>query len=65
MKDARARKVDLLNNQKRQIERLQDSMYGLVSEQEMKDIEAQIQQKEDFIKELEAQIEDIDSKIGE
>lgn len=31
----------------------------------MKDIEAQIQQKEDFIKELEAQIEDIDSKIGE
>lgn len=65
MKDARARKVDLLNNQKRQIERLQDSLYGLVSEQEMKDIEAQIQQKEDFIKELEAQIEDIDSKIGE
>ena len=33
--------------------------------QEMKDIKAQIQQKEDFIKELEAQIEDIDSKIGE
>ena len=65
MKDARARKVDLLNNQKRQIERLQDSLYGLVSEQEMKDIEAQIQQKEDFIKELEAQIEDIESKIGE
>lgn len=65
MKEARARKVDLLNNQKRQIERLQDSMYGLVSEQEMKDIEAQIHRKEDFIKELETQIEDIDSKISE
>lgn len=65
MKEARQRKMDLMSNQKRQIERLQEAMYGLVSEQEMKNIEAQIQQKENFIQELEAQIEDIDSKIGE
>lgn len=64
MKEARQRKADLINNQKKQISRLQESMYGLVSEQEMKDIEKQIAQKEEFIQELEAQIEDIDEKIS-
>ncbi|HIW17807.1 MAG TPA: DUF349 domain-containing protein [Candidatus Faecalicoccus intestinipullorum] len=64
MKEARQRKADLINNQKKQISRLQESMYGLVSEQEMKDIEKQIAQKEEFIQELEAQIEDIDEKIN-
>lgn len=64
MKEARQRKLDLINNQKKQISRLQESMYGLVSEQEMKEIEKQITQKEEFIQELETQIEDIDEKIN-
>ena len=64
MKEARQRKLDLINNQKKQIGRLQESMYGLVSEQEMKEIEKQIVQKEEFIQELETQIEDIDEKIN-
>lgn len=64
MKDARQRKVDLLNNQKKQIASLQDSMYGLVSEMEMANIEERIAQKQSFISELESQIADIDEKLN-
>lgn len=63
MMEARNKKVDLINNQKRQIERLQNDMFGLVSEAIMADIQAEIDDKEDFIAELEQQIADIDSRL--
>lgn len=63
MMEARNKKVDLINNQKRQIERLQNDMFGLVSEATMADIQAEIDDKEDFIAELEQQIADIDSRL--
>ncbi len=63
MMEARNKKVELVNNQKRQIERLQNDMFGLVSEATMADIQAEIEDKEDFIDELEQQIADIDARL--
>ena len=63
MMEARNKKVELINNQKRQIERLQNDMFGLVSEATMADIQAEIDDKEDFIDELEQQISDIDARL--
>ena len=65
MIDARNKKVELINNQKRQIERLQNDMFGLVSEATMADIQNEIDDKEDFIDELEQQIADIDARLGD
>lgn len=65
MLDARNKKVELINNQKRQIERLQNDMFGLVSEATMADIQNEIDDKEDFIDELEQQIVDIDARLAE
>ena len=63
MVHARDRKLDLIENQKRQIKRLNDDMLGLVSEGTMASIQNEINEKEDFIKELEQQIADIDSRL--
>ncbi len=65
MLDARNKKVELINNQKRQIERLQNDMFGLVSEATMADIQNEIDDKEDFIDELEQQIADIDARLAD
>ena len=65
MSDSRSRKQEIIANQKRQIERLQDDMFGLVSEAEMADIQTQIEDKEDFIAQLEQEIADIDSRLND
>lgn len=64
MQDVRARKQELLNNQKRQLKRLQDSMVGLISQREVDDAEDRIEDKKDFIADLEAEIADIDAKLS-
>lgn len=64
MQDVRARKQELLNNQKRQLKRLQDSMVGLISQREVDEVEERIEDKKDFIAELEASIADIDAKLA-
>lgn len=64
MQDVRARKQELLNNQKRQLKRLQDSMVGLISQREVDDVEDRIEDKKEFIAELEASIADIDAKLA-
>lgn len=63
MQEVRARKQELLNNQKRQLKRLQDSMVGLISQREVDEVEERIEDKKDFIAELEANIADIDAKL--
>ncbi len=40
-------------------------MFGLVSEAEMVDIQQQIEDKEDFIAQLEAEIADIDNRLND
>ena len=65
MSDSRVRKQEIIANQKRQISRLQDDMFGLVSEAEMVDIQQQIEDKEDFIAQLEAEIADIDNRLND
>ena len=60
-----SRKEEQIANQKRQIKRLQDDMTGLVSEATVADLQDQVEDKEDFIKQLEQEIEDIEKKLAE
>ena len=60
-----SRKEEQIANQKRQIKRLQDDMTGLVSEATVADLQDQVEVKEDFIKQLEQEIEDIEKKLAE
>lgn len=63
MVDARTRKQELIANQKRQIKRMQDEMVGLLGQRAIDDMQVQIEDKEAFIKELEAQLADIDQTL--
>lgn len=63
MHDARARKNDLMLNQKRQLKRLQEQMVGLISDREVAEAEDRIAEKEEFIAQLEAEIADIDKSL--
>lgn len=63
MKDAADRKKEQIETQKRQIRQLSDRSNGLISQSEMDNIENQIADKEEFIKKLESQIEDIEKKV--
>lgn len=65
MEDARAKKMSLIENQKRQIRRLNDDMFGLVSEATMASIQEEIREKEKFIEELETQISEIDARLAD
>ncbi len=58
-------KQDQINNQKRQIERLNSDMNGLVSESDLAGIEEEIKDKESYIAQLQSEIEDIESKLNE
>lgn len=64
MKDAITRKQEMILNQKRQIKRLHDSMVGLISQREVDDVMDQIEDREDFVKQLEEEIADIENKIN-
>lgn len=59
------RKEEQINNQKRQISRLQEDMLGLVSEATIQDLQEQVEDREDFIKQLQEEIADIQSKLAE
>ena len=63
MTDIRNRKQDLLNNQKRQLKRLQDGLAGLLSQREIDEMQERIEDKNDFIKQLEEEIADIERKL--
>lgn len=65
MEEIISRKEEQIENQKRQIKRLQEDMTGLVSEATVADLQEQVEDKEDFIKQLETEIEDIQKKLAE
>lgn len=65
MVDARARKLDLIQKQKRQIKYLEEEMVGLLGQRAIDEAQEQIKDKEEFIKELEEQLADIDQKLAE
>lgn len=65
MQEVRARKQDMINNQKRAIKRMQENMVGMYSQREIDETEESIKDKEDFIKQLEEEIADIDQKLAQ
>ena len=65
MSAARGRKQELIANQKRQIRRMQDEMVGLLGQRAIDEMQEQIEEKEAFIAQLEAELEDIDKTLAE
>ena len=63
--DARTRKLDLIQKQKRQIKHMQDEIVGLLGERAINEMEEEIKEKEQFIIELEEQVQELDAKINE
>ena len=63
--DAKARKADMIANQTRQIKRLQQDMPFMYSERQMNEANEEIADKQEFIKELEEQIAEIDAKLND
>lgn len=64
MHEIRQRKLDMIANQKRTIQRLQNSMVGLLSQREIDNVTEEIEDRKAFIVELEEEIADIDKKLA-
>lgn len=64
MNDAKARKQDLLANQKRQLTRLENDKAKALGQVEIDELEERIKDKKDFIQELEDQIADIEKTLA-
>ena len=64
MQEARARKQELLNNQKRQLKRMQDGLVGLISQREVDEQNERIEDKKDFIAQLEEDLAELDAKLA-
>lgn len=64
MMDARKHKMDLIASQKRQLKRMQENLVGLLSQREYDMMTEDIEDKKEFIKELEEQLEDIDQALA-
>lgn len=56
-------KNDLIQNQKRQIERLEREKGETLSESRIKEIEETVKEKQEYIEQLEKEIEEIDAKL--
>ena len=65
MMENRKRKQDLIANQKRQVKRMQDELVGLLSQREYDDMVDRIEDKKDFIAELEEQLAEMDQALKE
>lgn len=65
MLDIRSRKQDMIQNQNRQIRRMEQEIVGLLGEKAIADMNEAIEDKKEFIKELEAEIADIDKTLAE
>lgn len=63
MEDRRMRKTELIQEQKRQIQRIERDMVALLGERAIEDAKERIADKEDFIKTLEAEIEELDKAL--
>lgn len=65
MMDIRSRKLELIQKQKRQIQYMQNEIVGLLGQRAIDEMQEDIQDKEEFIRELEAEVLDIDKKLEE
>lgn len=65
MEDRRMRKTELIQEQKRQIQRIERDMIALLGERAIEDAKERIADKEDFIKTLEAEIEELDKALAQ
>lgn len=65
MMDARSRKQELVQNQKRQIKRMQDEMVGLLGQRAIDEMEERIEEKKEFIQQLEEELADIEKRLNE
>jgi cellobiose-specific phosphotransferase system component IIA len=64
IQEARARKQELILDQQRQIKRMQNDIIGLIGERAINDMEEQIADKKEFIRELEEELADIDKTLA-
>ena len=64
MKDAYARKQELINNQERQIKRLEAERVGAMGDRELQDIEMRIADKQEFIDQLKSELADLEKRNG-
>lgn len=65
MIEIRNRKQDMIQNQKRQIKYLEQDIVGLIGERAILETEEEIAEKKEFIKQLEAELADIEKKLAE
>lgn len=65
MIEIRNRKQDMIQNQKRQIKYLEQEIVGLIGERAILETEEEIEEKKEFIKQLEAELADIEKKLAE
>ena len=64
MQEARARKQELILDQQRQIKHMQEEIVGLIGQRAIDDMEDRIEDKKEFIRELEEELADIDKSLG-
>lgn len=63
MIEIRTRKLDMIQTQKRQIQRMQNEIIGLLGERAIHEMNEDIKEKEEFIIELEKEVQEIDAKL--
>lgn len=63
MLEARSRKLELLQKQKRQVKYMEEEIVGLLGQRAIDEMEDSIAEKEEFIEQLEAELADIDKTL--
>ena len=65
MQEARRRKQEMIQQQKRQIKYMQDEIVGLLGQKAIDDMQEQIEDRKEFILQLEEELADIEAKLEE
>lgn len=65
MSEMRTRKQELIQDQKRQIKRMEEEIIGLLGERAIVDMEDRIEDKKDFIAELENEVAELEQRLDE
>lgn len=65
MMDVKAKKLELIANQKRQIKYLENELVGLLGERAIEETKEEIEEKKDFIHQLENEVEEMNKTLQE
>lgn len=65
LSEIRNRKQDMIQDQKRQIKRMQDDIIGLLGERAIQDMEDRIEDKKEFIAELEEEVAELEQRLND